>query len=128
MDTAKENNSKHHGENIRKIRRIIGLNQYDLADKMNTNQQFVSRMESKEELDEETLQKVSKALGVPVELIKEYDHESTIQNFFNNTINTVNGDCFINPLETVKDLYERLLKEKDEKIQLMEQFLKEKKK
>jgi len=116
MEKVTEKSYIHHGDNIRAIRRIIGINQYELAERMNSNQQFVSRMENKEQLDEDTLQKVAKALGVSVDFIKEYDHDSSVQNYFNNTINTVNGDYLVNPLEKVTELYERLLKEKDREI------------
>lgn len=105
------------GENIRSIRKVLGMNQRDLCEKMKVTQQTVSNIEKSEELDDETLEKVAKALGVPAEVIRAYDHSDTVS--FIVTYNTANDNAMINtaykqdiisnPLEKVIELYEKLI-------------------
>ncbi len=110
------------GNNIRSIRKVLNMNQRDLCEKMKVTQQTVSNIENSEYIDNETLEKVAFALGVPSDVIKTYDHRNTINYLINNnTIASDNGGDATalvidnstvinnNPLDKIIELYENLL-------------------
>lgn len=117
-DTA-PNKKVHQGRNIKRLREMLGIKQESLAFDLGVSQATVSDYEQKEALDEKILEKVSQALKVPVEAIKNISDEATINyiNTFNDTaIN--NGhfspyNCTFNPLDKVVELYERMIKDRD---------------
>jgi transcriptional regulator with XRE-family HTH domain len=135
----------HQGRNVKRFREMLGIKQEGLAFELGDewNQRKVSLLEQKEVIEQELLEQVAKVLNVPVEAIRNFDEEAAI-NVIGNTVTTVNdnatGQLFqfhpvINPidkwieaLEENRNLYERLLKEKDEKIALLEKLAGEKKK
>jgi len=134
----------HQGRNVKRFREMLGIKQEGLALELGDdwNQKKISLLEQKEVIEPELLEQVAKALKVPVEAIKNFDEEAAIHNIQNNYDNAVinagpsiNYKCTFNPLEkyieTVEKnekLYSALLKEKDEKIALLEKILGEKKK
>jgi transcriptional regulator with XRE-family HTH domain len=62
----------HIGRKISRIRELKDMKQEVLAQALGTNQQAVSAMENSENIDEEKLKEVAKALGVTVEAIKTF--------------------------------------------------------
>ena len=112
----------HHGKNIKRFRDILGVNQDDLAVKLNLTQQAISRLEQKEAIDEETLTTVADALKIPIEAIKNMTDEGAI-NIIANTFNSYdtsvgnqsNHHCAFNPIEKIVELYERMLELEREK-------------
>jgi len=62
----------HHGMNILIFRLIAGLSQTDLAQKINKSQQFVSELEKKKKIEDDTLEEVAKALGVDAKYLKNW--------------------------------------------------------
>lgn len=106
----------HHGRNIKRLRDILGVKQEKIAFELNLTQQAVSKLEQKEKIDDETLEKIAKVLKVPVEAIKNFDDDATISfvaNTFNDStagyISNSNYNCNFNPLDKVVELYERML-------------------
>lgn len=101
META-EKTKIHHGNNIRRIRSVMGVTQEALAIDLGMSQQAVSKLESKQEVNDETLDKVAEILKVPAKIIKEMSDEDCI-NVFNNTFNNephsacINGNQIFNP-------------------------------
>ena len=134
----------HHGRAVKRIRELMQLKQDLLATGLNISQQSVSVLEAKETIDPETLEQIAKLLKVPVDAIKNFNEEAQIYNIqhnyegsnvgensaaFNNHNCTFNAlDKWLEALEDVKKLNAALLKEKDEKIALLERMLGEKKK
>lgn len=126
----------HHGYNIRRIRREKGISQLNLSERVNLSQQTVSRFETVKEIDDEMLQRFSKALDVPVEYLKtlEEDKPTIIleSNTINNSDNTYsnignnhdndNTNNF-NPVEKIVELYERMLEEEKRRNDLLEKRL-----
>ena len=119
----------HQGRNVKRFREMLGLKQEAFAAELGEDwtQRRVSLLEGKEEIEPELLEQVAKVLKVPVEAIKNFDEEAAL-NFIGNTFNnhdnsaTVNGYIInytpsFNPLDKMVELYERLLKEKDELIE-----------
>lgn len=126
------------GRNIKRIREILGIKQDALAIDLGLSQQAVSLLEQKETLDVPTLEKVAKALNVPVEAIKNFNEEAAINIIASNNngkdnSSAVNFQCNINPIDKIvqlhnekMELYERMLKEKDIMIQKLEMLLEKK--
>lgn len=132
-------NTIHQGRNVRRFREMLGIKQEALATTLGSdwNQQKVSLLEQKETLEASLLQQVSAALKIPVEAIRSFDEEKAV-NIISNTFHdqstgggvSYNGTININPverwleaLEEIKRLNEALLREKDERLRLMERFL-----
>lgn len=125
-DTTHE--EAHLGNNIRKLRSVLGLSQSDLADKMKMPASQLCKLEQQRNLDDEMLDKIAEAMGVSVDTIKNYNHEATINfiishNTFSGEDNKIAfGTCSnhdnrtINPLEKVSELYEQIIKEKEKNI------------
>jgi trehalose/maltose hydrolase-like predicted phosphorylase len=130
----------HHGKNIARFRQMLGMKQDTLATLLHHDwtQVNISRLEAKEEIDDALLSQVSAALKIPVEAIKHFDEEAAIVNIQNNydgsTLNhsanyqhnhqpTFNPiDKLVELMEDNKKLYEELLKEKEERIKLLERM------
>ena len=111
----------HEGRNVKRIREILGVKQDALAMELGLSQQAISALEQKEAIDKEMLEKISKVLKVPVEAIKNFNGESTLSiiattfNSHDHSLST-NNNCTFNPLDKIIELYERMLKEKDDLI------------
>lgn len=117
---------------------MLGWKQDALASALGDqwNQQKVSYLEQRELIDNAILEDVAKILKVSPEAIKNFTEEMGV-NIISNTFTdnqfagyTVNNNPTFNPLEKLiemveenKKLYEALLKEKDEKIALLEKFV-----
>lgn len=125
---------------------MLNLSQEGLAYELGGDwtQRRISLLEQKELIDDVILGEVSKALKVSPEVIRSFNEEKAYT-FFNNHItnNThvssialLNTNPIFNPLEKLeemieenkkmteenKQLYQQLLKEKDEKIALLEKL------
>jgi len=132
--------SIHQGRNLKRFREMMGVKQEALAFELGDewSQRKISLLEQKEEIDDKLLAEISKVLKVPVEAFKNFDEEKAVMNIQNNYegSNTsaspvgIQNSCTFNPLDKLmeqveenKRLYEALLKEKDEKIALMERMI-----
>ncbi|GIV29420.1 MAG: putative HTH-type transcriptional regulator YqaE [Bacteroidia bacterium] len=107
-------------QNIRKIRSAKGLSQQNMADELGYTQKHYSNIENGNvDISITTLIQISEILEVSPAFLLGYPKE---QQFFN-VIHNQNGEgyCFYyaTEVEQVKQLYERLLKEKDEVIDLL---------
>lgn len=137
----------HQGRNVKRFREMLGIKQEALALDLGDdwNQKKISLLEQKDVIDENLLKAISQALKIPVEAFQNFDEEQAI-NIIANTVTTVNdnatGQLFqINPtintsekwieaLEEIKklngektELYERMLKEKDEMMDRLEKLI-----
>ncbi len=122
----------HHGRNIKRLREILGVKQEALAVDLKLSQQSVSDMEQKEIIDDAVLEKIAEALKIPLEAIKSFKEEAVV-NIIANTVNnndsasdsynfnyqptfTVDVDKLMKIYQEKQELYERMLKEKDEML------------
>ena len=123
----------HHGHNVKRIREILGIKQDVLATSLGLSQQAISQLERKDVLDTGTLEKVSKALGVSEEAIKNFSDDAAV-NIVSSTLHHTNGivnyfpsfnlaDKWLEAIEENKKLYERLLQAEREKNELLQKFL-----
>ena len=127
-------NTIHEGRNVKRIREMLGIKQDALAFDLGISQQAISSLEQKETLDKDMLERIAKILKVPAEAFRHFSDEAAI-NFMASTFNdnssaTVNNNPVFNPLEKyleaieeIKKLYERLLLVEREKIALLEKMI-----
>ncbi len=78
------------GHRIRKIREIKGFKQETLAKMLDITQQRLSQIENTSEIDEKLLFKISEALNITPDAIKNFRDDLAINNFNNFT---QNGQC-----------------------------------
>ena len=130
MENATKPTRTHLGRKISRIRELRGMKQDTLAAELGISQQAVSKLEQSEEIEESTLEKVAKALGVSAVAIKEYSDEAVfniISNTYHNTssdnstliASSLNYQPTFNTIEKIVELYERLLASEREKIELL---------
>jgi transcriptional regulator with XRE-family HTH domain len=146
METAETR--VHQGRNVKRFREMCGLKQEALALELGSdwNQKRISLLEAKEEIEPEILKQVAEVLKMPVEAFTKLDDDgainiiaSTVNNndqsasvFYNAVINST--EKWLEALEEIKqlnkekiDLYERMLKDKNEMIERLEMLLVERK-
>ncbi len=124
----------HEGRNVKRIREILGIKQDALAFDLGLSQQAISQLEQKEALDVEMLGKIAAVLKVPVDSIKNFDEQAAI-NIISTTFNSHDNSTSLayqssftfNPIDKIVELYERMLKDKDEMIEKLDSLLKERK-
>jgi transcriptional regulator with XRE-family HTH domain len=125
----------HQGRNVKRFREMLGIKQEALAFDLGEdwNQKKISLLEQKEVIEDPLLQKISEVLNIPVEAFQNFDEEQAI-NIISNTFHdgsiahatAENIQCTFNPIDKIVELYERMLKEKDEMIDKLEKLLKDK--
>ena len=112
----------HIGSNISRLRRFKDIPQKAMADRLKMSQQDYSRLEQKQEIDDDLLDKVARALEVTVEDIRQADGTTTIQTVYQNEGNKGNG-FNINNNDIIIELYERIIAEKDVTIASLQQVI-----
>ena len=133
MDVEVKNkaNRRHVGHNLQKIRVYFGMKQE--ASDLGVNQQVISKIEKQEEIEEGFLKRIAEVLGISEEVIKDFDVEKTIFNINHHNYKDANisegATTYaivqqINPLEKIVELYERLLKSEQDKIEILKKYMK----
>lgn len=132
------NEKIHHGRNIKRFREMMGIKQEALAHELGADwsQKKISLLEQKEEVEEDLLRQVGEILRIPVEAFQNFDEEQAI-NIISNTFEHCNQpasifyNSSINPVDQIIriheekiELYERMLKEKDEMMERLERLIK----
>lgn len=121
----------HHGRNIKRFREMMGIKQDALASELGDDwdQVKVSRLEAKEEVDDNIIASIAALLKVPVEAIKNFDEEmavniisNTFSDFKDNAI-AISHQCSFNPIDKIVELYEELLRVEREKNTLLERII-----
>ncbi|MCT3773152.1 helix-turn-helix domain-containing protein [Elizabethkingia anophelis] len=130
----------HQGRNVKRFREMLGIKQEALAFDIggDWNQKKVSLLEQKEVIEDALLQQIAEVLKIPVEAIQNFDEQQAV-NIISNTVTTVNDNAIgvivnnNNPVgkiiqlhEEKMELYERMLKEKDEMMARLEKLIEKK--
>jgi transcriptional regulator with XRE-family HTH domain len=120
----------HLGRKISRLRELRGMKQETLAEQLGISQQAVSKMEQSEQVEDLTLERIAKALGLSSDAIKNFNEDSifnVISNTFtshdNSTLNAVNYFPTFNPIDKIVELYDALLKSEKEKVVLLEKVI-----
>jgi transcriptional regulator with XRE-family HTH domain len=136
-DTDMQTKKIHQGRNIKRFREMLGIKQEALAFELGDdwNQKKISLLEQKETVESDILEHIAKILKIPAEAIENFDEEQAV-----NVIANTFGDNGIgyqrneNPIfhpvdkiiqlhEEKIELYERMLKEKDEMMMRLEKLI-----
>lgn len=126
----------HQGRNIRRFREMLNIKQETLADDLNCSQQKISLLEQRETIEKDMLEKIAGIMNVPVEALERIEEEQAfniIANTFNNSSLPIMNDTVNNTYHPVDKLlqlheekialYERMLKEKEEMMAKLEEYL-----
>jgi transcriptional regulator with XRE-family HTH domain len=128
----------HHGRNVKRFREAKKIKQEVFADMLGEgwSQKKVSQVENSEELDAALIDQLAKALQIAPDAIKNLSDELVIYYIQNNydgsshNNNSVGQLTIQNPIDKIMELqdektklYEALLKEKDEKIALLQKLM-----
>ena len=133
VEIKEKENRRHVGRNLQRIRVYLGMKQEALAADLGVNQQIISKIEKQEEIEEGFLKRIAEVLGISEEVIKDFDVEKTIFNFNHHNYKDANisegATTYaivqqINPLEKIVELYERLLKSEQDKIEILKKYMK----
>ena len=126
-DTTTPTSKVHHGRNIKRLREMLGVKQEFIANELNMTQQNISKLEQREEIEDEMLERVSKVLNIPLDAIKNLSEDATtsyINTFYNNQGNGfIANNYTFNPIDKIVDLYERLLAAEKDKVAMLEKLL-----
>ena len=133
VEIKEKENRRHVGRNLQRIRVYLGMKQEALAADLGLNQQGISKMEKQDEREEDFLKRIAEVLGISEEVIKDFDVEKTIFNINHHNYKDANisegATTYaivqqINPLEKIVELYERLLKSEQDKIEILKKYMK----
>ncbi|BFJ99799.1 helix-turn-helix transcriptional regulator [Bacteroides xylanisolvens] len=133
VEIKEKENRRHVGRNLQRIRVYLGMKQEALAADLGVNQQVISKIEKQEEIEESFLKRIAEVLGISEEVIKDFDVEKTIFNINHHNYKDANisegATTYaivqqINPLEKIVELYERLLKSEQDKIEILKKHMK----
>jgi transcriptional regulator with XRE-family HTH domain len=130
----------HHGQNVKRFRQMLGLKQEAFGEKLGEGWTIrrVSYLENQETIEPEIIEAVAKALGIPSEVISNFDEEKAMYNIqqnYDNATQNINYQHVVNPIdrydqlvEKLEKLYDALLQSEREKNALLEKLLAEKSK
>lgn len=133
VEIKEKENRRHAGRNLQRIRVYLGMKQETLDANLGVNQQVISKIEKQEEIEEGFLKRIAEVLGISEEVIKDFDVEKTIFNINHHNYKDANisegATTYaivqqINPLEKRVELYERLLKSEQDKIEILKKYMK----
>ena len=133
VEIKEKENRRHVGRNLQRIRVYLGMKQEALAADLGVNKQVISKIEKQEEIEEGFLKRIAEVLGISEEVIKDFDVEKTIFNINHHNYKDANisegATTYaivqqINPLEKIVELYERLLKSEQDKIEILKKYMK----
>ena len=137
-----EGNKIHQGQNVKIFRNMRNMKQEEFAKQIGVKQSVVTKLERQSIIEETMLLKCAEVLGIPVDVLKEFELEKMLDYFIYN-INTQNGAFSFSkeganantnttnyPIEKLMELqhkntelYERLLQAEKEKNALLEKML-----
>ena len=130
MQPSVMTDTPHEGRNLKRIREMLGIKQEALAIELGDDwtQKKISLLESKEVIEPNLLEQLAGALKVNPEAIKNFNEEATVSyiNTFNDHSSGFNYNCTFNPIDKIVELYDELLKSERDKIELLQQQLKNK--
>jgi transcriptional regulator with XRE-family HTH domain len=116
----------HHGHNIRRLRDMMGIKQNVIAEAINMSQQNFSKLEQKEIIEKEIIEKIAETMKIPSDVIKNFNEDGVI-NIISSSLHDNSGSVMYNPtfntVEKIVELYEKLLTAKDEQIALLKSII-----
>lgn len=113
------------GRKIERLRKLKEISQDALAKELNISRQSIQRIEQSEQIEDDKLEMIAKALGVTPEIIKNFNEEAMFNNIVNDhgTVFNYISTYQLNPIDKIVELYDELLKSEREKIELLKSML-----
>jgi transcriptional regulator with XRE-family HTH domain len=121
--------NQHIGLKIGSVRRLVGITQQELAERLKVTKQAISKLEQTEHVDDERLGKIAVALGVSFEGLKNFNTENVLyytNNFYEKCgVSATNGGMVATgkietvntfPIDHAMKLFEELIKMEREKF------------
>ncbi|MCX2681903.1 helix-turn-helix transcriptional regulator [Galbibacter sp. EGI 63066] len=116
-ETTTNTLSLHRGRKVERVRKLRGWTQSNLGDRLGTTKQAVSKLEQSENISDDKLKEVAKALGVTFEGLRDFSEEKVLyntNNFYENsgvsaTNIAANIETVNNPLKETIEMFERQL-------------------
>ena len=141
--TADKSPKVHHGRNVKRHRAWRSMKQEALAEALGTewSQKKISALEAQEKIEDGLLEKIANVLNIEIEALRDATEEHVVNtNIQNNyegaqvTSSPINSapygtiiqntiDALVEVVKKNQELNEQLLKEKDEKIQLLQKMI-----
>ncbi|MCE7057581.1 helix-turn-helix domain-containing protein [Algoriphagus sp. AGSA1] len=127
MENVSEKLSFHKGRKVERVRKLRGLSQSELGDRLGgITKQAVSKLEQSENISDEKLQQIANALEVTLEGLKGLSEEKVLYNtinfYENSNVNAssinANVENINNPLKETIEVFEKQLEK------LREEFIK----
>ncbi len=137
MEAIAKKKNINQGRNIRLARNWKGVTQEALAFDLSLSQKQISEIEAKETIDDALLDKIAASLQVPSDFLKTFEMENIMNSYVLNNHETyemsqtnsenASGNDLVQqkvienqtinyPVDDIKDLYSKLLDEKDKQI------------
>ncbi|MHA6697782.1 helix-turn-helix domain-containing protein [Chryseobacterium sp. A321] len=125
----------HHGRNVKRFREMLGIKQESLAFDLGEewNQQKISILEQKAEIDKSLLEAIARALKIPVEAIENFDEKKAVSvltsTLHEDPWNGINldkhnpVDILFEALDEIKKLYTEVIESKNAQIKVLERLL-----
>lgn len=109
----------HKGRKVERVRRLRGLTQTDLAQRLGITKQAVSKLEQSEKIGDEKLKEIANALEVTFEGLRDFSEEKVLyntNNFYEScgvsaTNMAANIENINNPLKELIEVFEKQLNE-----------------
>ena len=124
----------HLGRNVKRLREMLGMKQEALAQELGDDwtQKKISLLEAKEEIEPDILEQVANVLKVPAKAIENFDEQAAVVYFntfndssFSHSNGTFSSNyCTFNPIDKVVELYERMLKDKEQMMEELRRLVK----
>lgn len=115
------------GPKIRKIREIKGYSQEYIASKMSIKQNSYSKLERGEtNLSIDRLMEICSVLEIELSTLMNFDEKMVFNNCTQNGNFGENNTFVFNAVEKIQELYERIIKAKNEEIETLNKLLKQK--
>lgn len=113
----------HHGINVRQFRRSMNLSRENLAQEVGITLPILKLYETMKIIDNSMLEKFAKVFQIPPEVLKYMERDTpsihienntftknqSVSNIGNHNVDDCSSNIF-NPIDTIINLYERLLK------------------
>lgn len=116
------------GPKIRKIREIKGYSQEYIASKMSITQNSYSKLERGEtNLSIDRLMEICSVLEIELSTLMNFDEKMVFNNCTQNGNFGENNTFVFNAVEKIQELYERIIKAKNEEIETLNKLLNQKK-
>jgi transcriptional regulator with XRE-family HTH domain len=119
----------HLGQNIARLRGMHRFTQKQMADKLKLTQPEYSKIEQKEQIDEDLLERIASVLEVEPDTIKNFGDDGKV-NILSSSLHDSPGSFShypvfnFNPLDKVIELYERLIKENEKSLNEKDEIIK----